>query len=108
MLWSILGFAAATAALAALGCLLWARLLLPLRMEDMIALLPGSGDGARLEQNVRACLLLKRWGILRQNVWIIDQGLTEEGRRVAARLTGLDSTIRLYPAAATQHVKPFD
>lgn len=70
----------------ALGGLLRARLLLPLPAEDAVLLLRGRGDGAALEQSVRACLLLRRLGILRQRILIWDVGLDPEGRRLAERL----------------------
>lgn len=69
----------------ALGALLWSRLLLPPE-EDLILLLRARGDGAGLEQSLRACLLLRRRGLLRPRIILWDQGLDPEGRRLAERL----------------------
>ena len=75
MLWNCLFAAALIAALAMLGCLCKALVLLPMRAKDAVILLPGRGNGGDLEQNVRACLLLRRWGVLRQQIVILDRGL---------------------------------
>ena len=95
MLWNCLFAAALIAALAMLGCLCEALVLLPMRAKDAVILLPGRGNGGDLEQNVRACLLLRRWGVLRQQIVILDRGLDPEGLALAKRLTALDEHIRL-------------
>ncbi len=95
MLWNCLFAAALIAALAMLGCLCKALVLLPMRAKDAVILLPGRGNGGDLEQNVRACLLLRRWGVLRQQIVILDRGLDPEGLALAKRLTALDEHIRL-------------
>lgn len=95
MLWNCLFAAALIAALAMLGCLCRALVLLPMRAKDAVILLPGRGAGEDLEQNVRSCLLLRRWGVLRQEIVIQDRGLNPEGLALARQLTELDAGIRL-------------
>ena len=90
------------------GCLLAAGLLLalvfrawlylPLRQEDLHSVLPASGDGGGLEQSCRAYLFLRRLGIFRQPLWILDLGLNETGADLARRLVRLDPEIRLCKA----------
>ena len=100
MLWDILRCCLLTAALAALGCLCWARLLLPLRGRGVVPLVLGRGDGEGLEQDLRACLLLRHCGLLRTEIWILDRGLSPAGRALAERLCGLEAEIRLVEPGA--------
>ena len=86
MLWMLLLGSLLAAALTALLGLLWGRLLLPLRVEDALLLLPARGGGEDLEQRLRACRLLRRWGLLDGTPVILDQGLSGEGRALAERL----------------------
>lgn len=106
MLWNCLLCGALTVTLPVLACLVLAHLLLPLQAEDLIALLPARGNGAHLERSVRACLLLRRWGILRQDILIVDQGLTREGRSLALQLEKLDGAILFLPAPAARGDRP--
>ena len=87
--------AALTAALVLAGCLCRALVLLPLRAKGAVVLLRGAGDGSALEQDLRACLLLRRWGVLRQELILADCGLSPEGRKLAEQLTKLDGGILL-------------
>lgn len=87
MLWEILLGGLIAAVLAALGCLLWRRLLLPLGTADAILVLPARGGGEDLEQRLQACGLLRRWGLLDSAPVILDLDLNDEGRALAERLT---------------------
>ena len=95
MLWKALLAAVLTAALAALGCWCRALMLLPLRSRHAVVVLPAAGDGAALEQEVRSCLLMRRWGLLRRPIVLVDRGLDAEGRRLARTLTALAEGIVL-------------
>lgn len=86
MLWKLLLGTLLAAASAALLGLLRRRLLLPLRAEDAVLLLPARGGAEDLEQRLRACRLLVRWGLLEGAPVILDLGLSDEGRALAERL----------------------
>lgn len=76
--------------------LLWlafAHVLLPVRARDVYMLVLSEGDGTELEQQCRAWLLLKNAGILERPLVIVDNGLNEDGKRLAQTLTKLDSAI---------------
>ena len=81
-----------------LGLAVRAWVYLPLRQEDLHSVLPAGGDGNGLEQSVRAYLFLRRLGIFRQSLWILDLGLNEAGLDLARRLARLDPAIRLCGA----------
>ena len=95
MLLEILICALAAAAVLVLLWLLCAQFLLPVRTKNVWMLLVGQGDGATLEQDCRAYLLLKTAGALCRPLVIVDESLSEEGRSLAERLTSLDGSIRL-------------
>lgn len=86
MLWEILLCGALVAVLAAMGCLIRKRLLLPLKASDTVLLLPARVSGDDLEQRLRACRLLQRWGLLEGAPVLLDLGLNDEGRTLAERL----------------------
>lgn len=86
MLWKLLLGGLLAAASAALLGLLRRRLLLPLRAEDAVLLLPAWDGAGDLEQRLRACRLLARWGLLEGAPVILDLGLSDEGRALAERL----------------------
>lgn len=86
MLWKLLLGGLLAAASAALFGLLRRRLLLPLRAEDAVLLLPARDGAENLEQRLRACRLLARWGLVEGAPVILDLGLSDEGRALAERL----------------------
>lgn len=94
------GLAALLAALglALLGGILFGRLLCPAPGGAQWLLIPGRGDGAGLEQTVRAAMWLRGLGLLRCPVAIVDAGLNEQGRRLAAHLAGRWGGVRLCTA----------
>lgn len=76
------------------GWLLFAHWLLPAGGEtESFAVIPASGDGVRLDQTVQSLLFLRRNGLYRGNLVILDDGLDEKGRAMArllcANTTGL-------------------
>ena len=91
--WELFGTAMAAAGLAAL---LWwqvGRLLRPLPAPGVRVVIPGQGDGAGLEQTLRALYWLRGMGLLRGAIVIETEELTSAGLALAAELT------RRYPAA---------
>ncbi len=73
--------------LTALGLLIVSRWLLPLdRESDILAVVEARGDGAKLEQSVRSLLWLRHLGFWRGRLVIADEGLDQEGRRLARLL----------------------
>ena len=97
MLLEILFSALAAAALLGLLWLLLAQLLLPIRAKDACLVLFGRSDGDDLEQNCRGYLLLRHIGALDAPLFLIDDGLSAEGRKLAMQLTELDESIRFCP-----------
>ena len=97
MLWEILLCAVAAAAVLGLFWLLLAQLLLPLRAKDACLLLLGRDGGDGLEHSTRAYLLLKSAGALEGPLYLVDDGLSEDGLALAQQLTQLDDSIRLCP-----------
>lgn len=70
-----------------LGWMLAGRLLTPVGADGpAFAVLPASGDGARLERDVKGLLWLQGSGLTRLTVVIADCGLNEEGRAIALLL----------------------
>ena len=85
-----------------MACLVWLAggwLLLPGRCPVRAQVL-ASGDGDGVEQTVRALLWLRRSGLWRGQVVIVDSGLSREGlslvmalaRRTGAEFAGLGRT----------------
>jgi hypothetical protein len=79
-----------TALLAAFGLvslcgLIYSRLVLPVA-GPALAVIPARGDGAGLEQTVAGLLWLRKTGLWRGNIIILDRGLTPEGLALARRL----------------------
>ncbi len=72
--------------LISLGWFLFGRLLMPISQTEVYAVVPASGDGALLEQTVKGLLWQKSGETTRFLVVIADDGLSEEGRDIAARL----------------------
>ena len=83
--------------LAVLGCILFGRLLHPLPGNTICILLMGSGDGGRLEGELRSVIWLRSLGLLRCPVILADTGLNEEGLELASRLTRRWSEVYCCP-----------
>lgn len=81
---TVLGLLAAFGLLA-LCWLLLGRLLLPVPL-DLTVSLTGHGDGEGLEQGVRALHWLRRTGLWRGDIRIVDGGLSPRGLVVARQL----------------------
>ena len=71
-----------------LSCLLFSRWFFPLAetQEEVLTLVPAKQDGCSLDQTVCCLLRLRRWGLLRGRVAVVDCGLDEEGRTLARLL----------------------
>ena len=95
MLLEIFLCAAITVLLILLGWGISALFLLPVRGDEVYMLLSASGDGAGLEHQCRAYLLLKGLGLLHRPLLMVDFGLNEQGRALAEKLTVLDGAIVL-------------
>ena len=81
----------AAAGLLAVGWLLLGALVAPVGRGRVCAVVPASGDGAHLEQDLAGLRWLEKGGMARFTVVIVDCGLTEQGRRRAQLLAGRDS-----------------
>lgn len=81
---TVLGLLAAFGLLA-LCWLLLGRLLLPVPLNLTVSL-TGHGDGEGLEQGVRALHWLRRTGLWRGDIRIVDGGLSPRGLAVARQL----------------------
>lgn len=81
---TVLGLLAAFGLLT-LCWLLLGRLLLPVPL-DLTVSLTGHGDGEGLEQGVRALHWLRRTGLWRGDIRIVDGGLSPRGLAVARQL----------------------
>lgn len=73
--------------LVCLGWLAFGRMVLPVGGEGMTvcAVVPAKGDGGGLEQTVSGLLWLRRSGLWRGRILIVDRGLSQEGLAVARR-----------------------
>lgn len=80
-----------------LGGLLFGRLLRPAHVGDAWVLLPGRGDGGRLEQALRGMMWLRALGLLRCSTAIVDVDLTPEGRKLALHLAARWDDVVLWP-----------
>lgn len=71
-----------------LSCLLFSRWFFPLEEthEEVIALVPARDDGHSVDQTVCCLLRLRRWGLFRGRVAVVDCGLDEGGRMLARLL----------------------
>lgn len=58
----------------------------------------GSGDGAELEQSIRSLLRLRREGLYRGTILVVDCGLDEEGKALARLLCANSEEIRFCTA----------
>ena len=84
-----------------LGFLAWwlmGRLLRPIPERCARVVLSGRGDGAELEQTVRAFVWLRSLGLLNCAIVIADVALDVQGREVALRLSERWPGVALWPA----------
>ena len=91
----------AAVGLLALGWLTFGRLLTPVGGSGggpVYAVVPASGDGAHLEQDVKGLLWLRGGELARFTIVIADGGLDGTGRAVAAALLTRAQGIVLCPA----------
>lgn len=93
-----------TAAVILLTGLVLGWLLLPLRPFGLWSVLTATGDGADLEQTCYAWLFLRRLGIFRQRLILLDFGLSAEGRAIAEALTNLSPEICLSDPAGLETI----
>ena len=84
--------------LALLAWWLFGRLLRPIPGQRVRGLIAGRGDGADLEQSVRAFVWLRGLGLLSCPVVIADVDLTPAGRETALRLAARWPGVALWPA----------
>ena len=70
------------------ACVAFGRLLLPETGRGTWVIIWADGAAEELEQRVRSLMWLQSWGLLRCSVLLVDAGLEEAGRAVAARLAG--------------------
>lgn len=97
LLWEVLLTLLSVLGLALLGGLLFGRLLRPIPGGELWVLIPGRGEGARLEQEVRGMMWLRSLGLLCCPVAIVDVDLTKEGRELAFQLLRRWSGVVLWP-----------
>ena len=100
-IWQVLLALLAAVGLLALGWLTFGRLLTPVGGSGggpVYAVVPASGDGAHLEQDVKGLLWLRGGELARFTIVIADGGLDGTGRAVAAALLTRAQGIVLCPA----------
>ena len=97
-IWQVLLALLAAVGLLALGWLTFGRLLTPVGGGPVYAVVPASGDGAHLEQDVKGLLWLRGGELARFTIVIADGGLDGTGRAVAAALLTRAQGIVLCPA----------
>ena len=88
----------AAVGLASLGLLFFARRVFPLNetQEDILALVPAKNANRSFDQTIYCLLRLRRWGLLRGQVAVVDCGLDEEGRALARLLCANTDEVLLY------------
>lgn len=87
--------------LLALGWLLFGRLLTPVggkKSGRIYAVIPASGDGETLEDEVRGLAWLRGGELARFPILVADCGLSDRGRAVAAVLSGRETDLTVCPA----------
>lgn len=87
----------AVAGLLSLSWLLLGHILTPAGNGETISLVPGRGDGEKLEQSVRGLLWLRGGGMLMGSVVIVDCGLSHEGKAIAAALCLREPGVEICP-----------
>ena len=85
----------AAAGLLAIGWLLLGAAVAPVGRGSVYAVVPASGDGERLEQDLAGLRWLRKGGMARFTVVIADCGLSGQGRRLAELLAGRDRGVIL-------------
>lgn len=85
--------------LACVGWWLFGLLLRPLPGREVKIVLPGRGDGERLEQQLRGFIWLRGMGLLCCTVVIADIALTPAGRALALRLAARWPGVVLWPVS---------
>ena len=93
----ILAFLAA-GGLLALCWVLFGQLLTPVTGGRVLALVRAKDSAEELEHDVAGLLWLKGSGLSKCAVVIVDEGLNEKGRAVAAALLGQEEGLRLCSA----------
>ena len=102
-IWQVLLALLAAVGLLALGWLTFGRLLTPVGGGGggpVYAVVPASGDGAHLEQDVKGLLWLRGGELARFTIVIADGGLDGTGRAVAAALLARGQIVRPAGAAS--------
>ena len=81
-----------------LGCLFFSHWFFPLEetQEEILALVPAKNDGQSLDRTVCCLLQLRRWGLFRGQVAVVDCGLDEEGKTLARLLCANTDEVLLY------------
>ena len=77
---------------------LFGLLLRPLPGCGAAILIPGRGEGERLEQLVRAVIWLRGMGLVKSPVLIADVSLSPAGRELALRLAARWPGVMVWPA----------
>ena len=98
LLWEALLTLLSALGLVLLGGLLLGRLLRPIPSDDLWILVPGRGEGARLEQDLRGLMWLRGLGLLWCPIAIVDVDLTREGRELALKLAARWGNVVLWPS----------
>lgn len=90
----------AAAGLLALGWVLFGKLVTPVGGQGgpVYAVVPASGDGEHLEQDVKGLLWLRGGDLARFTIVIADGGLSPAGRAAAAALLKSATGVVLCPA----------
>ena len=87
----------AAAGLLGLGWVLFGRLVCPVGSGGVYAVIPASGDGANLEQDVKGLLWLRGGELARFTIVIADGGLNAAGRAAASALLARDRGLVVCP-----------
>ena len=98
LLWEALLSLMSALGLMLLGGLLFGRLLRPIPGDELWVLIPGRGEGGRLEQQLRGMMWLRGLGLLRCPVAIVDVDMTSAGRSLAMKLISRWSDVVLWPS----------
>jgi len=74
--------------LMSLGCLFFVRFLFPPTPSEseILALIPAAGDARILDVTIHRLLWLRRWGLYRGRVAVVDCGLNEVGQTIVGLL----------------------
>ena len=101
---TVLRAALLIAALFLLGSLSLALVLLPLRAKSLFTLYLAQNDCSDLEHTARSYLLLRRFGLLRLPLIVVDNGVNESGRALTEAVCGLDPAIVLLDLRELQRL----